>query len=514
MTHQTVDEPEVISRELTLQGAAADLFAARDLEVLATSGAGTGKSFSLMVKANYTAREHPGCRQLFMRQTRKSLSETILPDWEEEVLWDGHPAIHGTAKRGNRDDYIFPNGSLIGLGSADHIDRVLSSKWDRVYFFQAEETTLEVWEKLTTRLRAFRTPYHQIIADVNPTVPTHWLLGRVKGGHMARIDYRHEDNPAWYDVSTGEWTEQGASYLETLRSSLTGVRRDRLLRHLWVSAEGIVWETYDSARHLVSGECVFDEGRGRWLLHVPQVDEEPIEVKWFGASMDFGFRAPGCMQVWAFDEEGRAFRVAEVYHTSQNIDWWADWGARLWERYGFLIGVCDWDPGSMEKLNGRVGEAGGREAPGLWREWSKKRGKTKERAGIDEVRVGFDQDRIYLLRDALQHPADPSLASVRKPVCTEDEVPGYIYPVEVDGQPVKEEPHPACADHGCDAMRGMIDWAWNRTLAVEPPKVEYKSGTYGATLFDGKWDEIIAGRHRPKSLRLGTRRRGRVRRVR
>ena len=102
--------------DFKLYGAAAELFKATDREVLAESGARTGKTHSELVKARYTAETYPGSRQLFVRQTRTSLSESVLPDWENKVLGHGHPAI-GRARRSHRDAYHFPTARRSSSGA-------------------------------------------------------------------------------------------------------------------------------------------------------------------------------------------------------------------------------------------------------------------------------------------------------------------------------------------------------------------------------------------------------------
>lgn len=501
------DAGDVIDREIELQGNGAAFFDCRDQEVLCESGAGTGKSFSLMVKANWTAREYPECRQLFLRQTRKSLTESILPDWEHEILWPGHPAIHGTASREHRDSYRYPNGSIIVLGGCDKIDRILSSKWDRIYIFQCEEVTLETWEKLISRLRAFQTPYHQIIADVNPAPPTHWLarkFGRSKGAwhpneDKAVFSYRHDDNPLLYDADTGQRTPKGEIYIEKTLNALTGVRRERLLKHRWVAAEGMVWEDYDPEVHLITGEIKKREQDETLWLHVVGWDE-PVKLEWFMGSMDIGFEEPGCFQVWGVDRHNCMYRVAEVYRRHWDNGQWADAICDLHSEFRMRAISCDHDPAFIKLLNDRISGPGGNEMHRIARPADKTRDKG-EKAGIDQVRVrmkrGKDGKRgIYLMRDALRCGADPELMAEARPVCTEQEIPGYVYRVMEDGKPYREEPEPTCIDHGCDALRYAAVWIWKRDFTVTPEPEGYKPGTYGAELFDGRWDEILSGRHK------------------
>jgi phage terminase large subunit len=519
------DGTERRKHRLIVQGAACQLLLAEDEELLITSGARTGKSVSALVKANWMLRSNPGMRALFMRQTRKSLTETILPAWEELVLWPTHPAIHGRAKRAHRDDYIYPNEARVVLGSADHIDRILSAEYDLIIFFQAEETTIEVWEKLVTRLShdhmrhpATGNKYHQILGDVNPTIPTHFLLGRVKRGFMRRINYRLEDNPAMYDPEKREYTERGQGVVRRL-DRLTGVRRLRLRDHQWATAEGIVWETYDPEAHHIYAELDWSDRHRRWQLQAPSLSERPIVMEWFGCSVDFGFVHPCALQVWGFDKDQRAFLVAEVLHSRKKIQWLATWAQKLYQRFKFRIGVTDHSVAERMVLNQYVGEVGGQDEildektgavvmPGLFQPWGKDRGESGEKAGIDLVRDGFDQNRIFIVRDALVHPPDPELLEAYQPTCLAEEIAGYTYPEDPEdpNKPKKESPIKV-RDDACDAARGMIHWAFGKNLVKKPKKPEYPADSYAGALFGGKWDEILKGKVKPGRSGIKRRRR-------
>lgn len=453
-------EPAVerLDRRYVAHGAASEFFRCGDLEVLCESGAGTGKSYSLMQKANWVARKWPGSRQIFARQTRKSLTESVLVDWEEKVLWPGHPAMTGTAKRDHRDSYTYPNGSVIVLVGLENVDRILSAQYDRIYIFQAEETTLETWEKLISRLRWGRTDYHQIIADVNPASEFHWLNQRALAGKMTRICYRHEDNPLWYDHQREEWTPQGLNYVQNVLGSLTGARRERLLNHRWVSEEGLVWDHWDNGIHLIDRKDLPD-------------------LQWYFGSFDKGLRAPGCLQVWGVDKEQRIYRVAEVYKTQQTMDWWAERVADLYTKYKMVAIACDpSEPEYINKFNDRLGYMGGRSVVRIAR-----KADNSLITGLDMVDWALRERRMFFVRDSLVEGRDSSLAHRLQPCCTEEEIPSYTWLKQADGKAMKERPDPACADHGCDATRYGAMFLWKKDFATEAPVV-FDPGTFGEVL--------------------------------
>ena len=491
---------EVIDRRLCFYGAAAELLACEAKEVLAESGAGTGKSFSILAKANYTARQYPGSRQLFCMATRVAMNTTILPDWEGHILWPQHPAIVGTGGPERREFYRYPNGSEISLVGMDRPDKILSSKYDRIYVFQAEQVTKDAWEKLLTRLRGTATPYRQQVADVNPVSRYHWLnlrgdqticlmcgeLGSTSdlsarcSKHrlvlqpiMRRIHYRHQDNPLLFDHAARDWTTFGVEYIQETLGRLTGVDRARLLEHQWISQEGLVLDTFDIGTHVIQGRLT-PHRMGGYLLDVFGWDE-PVYLTWFSAGVDWGFsQDPGVISVWGHDREGRMFRVAETYRLGWQIDQWAKVAEDYYKRFGIAFFACDPSrPDLIEMLNLRLGKRGGRNAPAIAvkanNSLTKKLGMGKDMTGLDLLRWALrsqsdNKVRMYFVAGSLDHGADPELLRQGRPICTEQEVPSYTLMKMEDGKANKDKPDPACDDHGIDSARYNLSESWSRSL--------------------------------------------------
>lgn len=217
-------------------GAARTLLYCKDPEILIEGPAGTGKSRAVLEKIFIVANKYDGCRIAIARETRKSLTSTILVTWEELVVPQGHPVLKG-ARREQRSIYRFPNGSEIVCCGLDDPDKIMSGEFDLIYVAEATDTQEDTVEKLTTRLRWNRLPYQQLILDCNPAHPLHWLNLRFHRPGKTRLLSRHEDNPTV--------TEQ---YLNVLRD-LTGHRRARLFEGLWVAAEGARWPTLEKRTH-------------------------------------------------------------------------------------------------------------------------------------------------------------------------------------------------------------------------------------------------------------------------
>lgn len=526
------DDVEVIDRRLTAYGAAAEYMMCEDREVVLDSGARTGKSFSAMWKSHLCAENYPGSRQLWMRETRVSMNTTILPDFENEILYPGHPAL-GSRTLENRTDYTYPNGSAIILAGADKYNRLLSAKFDRFTMFQAEEIRLAVFEKMLTRLSAFKTPYQQATLDVNPDVEDHWInlrpeqfvcvrndyslpegemctwygdpapecpkCGAPTRRRMTRICYRHQDNPLLWDHEEDDWTPEGRIVMNNLNQT-TGVVRKRLLEHQWCAAEGQVWPQYDAGVHRIVASVENRKETQEFFLHL-EGEERPIKIEFFGASLDFGYRAPGCLQVWAVDGSRRSYRVAEVYYAEKELDWWAEVCCELYETFPFVVGIADCaEPRSIEHLNDRMGPVVGRDVSRLWNPCDKSQGQL---AGLNMVRwalaPGADKDpMVYLVKDAFPRGWDPGLREGMRATCTEKEIPSYVL-LRSEGRPNQEKlekderPDPTCADHGCNAMQYWLEWLWRKDPQALAPLRNLPAFPPGSVGADWELDKILRG---------------------
>ena len=162
-------------------GSALDVMHCRAPEVLMSGPAGTGKSRACLEKLHLLALVNPGMRGLIVRKTLASLGSTALVTWREwvakEALAAGVVKWYGGSPQ-ESPQYRYTNGSAITVGGMDKSTRIMSSEYDVVYAQEAIELTEDDWEAITTRLRLGRIYFQQLMADTNPSVPTHWLKQR------------------------------------------------------------------------------------------------------------------------------------------------------------------------------------------------------------------------------------------------------------------------------------------------------------------------------------------------
>lgn len=424
------------THRVELRGAARRLISCRDDEILVSGPAGTGKSVGGLWKLHLAAMKYPGFRGLILRKTAASLGASTLEVWRKHVagpsLAVGDVIFYGGSASEPAQYKYLRNGSAVVIGGMDKPSKIMSSAYDMIVMDEATEFLIADHEAAITRLRAGNMPYSQLICLCNPDAEYHWLFQRQASGAMVMMESRHEDNPEYYR-GDGTITPTGEAYIAKLEK-LTGVRYLRLRRGLWVAAEGLIYEGWDPAVHLVDA---LPKSAATW-------------PRWWG--VDFGFRNPFVLQCWAEDPDGRLWLYREIYMTGRLVEDHARQimnivapGGRWIEPVPSGV-ICDHDAEDRATLERHIG-------------FSTLPAHKAVKPGIEAVqarlRAAADgKPGLVIVRDALVE-LDQSLKDAGKPTCTVEEVTGYVWAPPVNGRPAKEEPLKE-HDHGMDTKRYVV----------------------------------------------------------
>lgn len=418
--------------EYTPYGAALDLFHARDDEVLIVGPAGTGKSLAALHKINLMALNNPGLRGLIVRKTQVSLTSSGLVTFKKFVVPELVKAGVVEWYGGSRDEaaaYRYQNGSRIEVGGMDKSTKIMSTEYDVIYVQEATELTIDDWESLSTRLRSGVVSFQQLIADCNPAEDTHWLKKRCDAGLTRMLHSRHEDNPTLFNRD-GTLTETGAAYIGRL-DKLTGVRKRRLRDGEWSSAEGVIYEEWDSAAHLVDPFPIPDDWPRYWVV-------------------DFGFTNPFVWQSWAEDPDGRLYLYREWYRTQMLVE----------DHARIMLATVTHDDEWREPRPAAIVADHDAEGRATLERYLSQRVTPARKAVMDGIQAvkarlapaGDDRPRVFVLRDSLME-RDPDLVEAAKPTCLYEEVGAYTWKETrglIKEEPVKED------DHAMDCLRYMV----------------------------------------------------------
>lgn len=410
------------------RGAVKQLFQSDSTEILISGAAGTGKSVGALMYLHLSCLAKPKVRALIVRKTLASLTASTLVTFREKVAKEAIEAGVLSFYGGSAQEpasYRYRNGSVIVVGGLDRASRLLSTEFDLAFVDEAIEATEEDLDTIVTRLRHGVLSRQRLIMATNPGAPQHHLKQRADAGRCAIFYSRHEDNPRMHH--DGEWTAYGLGYLARL-DSLTGARYQRMRWGKWVSAEGLIYEQFDPAVHVVDRFAI----PAGWTVWV---------------SVDFGFNHPFVAQVWGEDGDGRLFLVREIYATGRLVEDHARQlkGLLAEMRVRPRAVICDHDAEDRATLERHLG---------LGTTAAKKTVSDGLQAVQARLRVqGDGKPRLFVMRDAVVK-RDLALVDASKPACTEEEFPSYVWAVKPGGD-LKEEPLKQM-DDGMDALRYVV----------------------------------------------------------
>src|SRR5258708_5468389 len=420
----------------------------QDREVCLDGPAGTGKTFAALYKIHRLLMEYPGSRALVARKTNVALSGSAMVTYRQNIL-RGRRDIHWFG--GNKVEpaaFKYRNTSEMVVNGLDKPEKVQSSEFDWALINEATECEIEDVEFVRMRLRPRtygpKVPYRQLMMDVNPGPPMHWLNVRMNEGITTRLVSRHEDNPRYWDMRTQEWTEDGQEYIFGILGGLTGVRYARYRLGLWVAAEGSVYEdSWDRARNVIN--------------RFPVPKEWPRYL-----CIDFGYTNPFVCKWYAMDPDGRLYCYREIYKTKTLVEdharqikalscWSQDGGDPLPREI-----ICDHDAEDRATLERHLG---------LMTSPATKNVSAGIQVTAARYRAAGDgKPRLMHFRDALVE-RDQDLARQKKPTCTIEERESYVWAETTSGikkEPVKEN------DHGMDTDRYIV-----ARFDLEPSGVTY-----------------------------------------
>lgn len=226
----------------------------------------TGKTVAGLHRLDAFARANPNAKLAIVRKVRATMYSSVLAIFER--LFVTGKSLGVVPFGGKKPDwYEYPNGARVYVAGMDDAGKVLGGELDAVYVNQAEQITVDDWQTLTTRTtgRAGNVKDPMTFGDCNPDAPGHWIKQRSDAGALTLLESVHVDNPSLY-LDDGTLTDQGRRTMATLER-LTGVRRLRLLKGLWVQAEGTVYEDqFVDAAPLIDDAAEYDPGRGDILI--------------------------------------------------------------------------------------------------------------------------------------------------------------------------------------------------------------------------------------------------------
>lgn len=248
---------------------------------------GTGKSTSLIAKALFHSKESPGNLGVIVRRQFTDLRNSTIKDFESYTGLKVNESTH---------ECKLPNGSSILFIHGDVLDTLKNINCGWFGIEQAEEFPDDTaFQFLKMRLRRkveFRTGF--IIANANG----HNWIWRIwkKDGPPKNHELIEANTLDFADIHAPDYIEN----LKTLPDKLYR----RYVLNSWEEAEGLVFDEWDEAKHLVNP------------IDIPDTWEQ-------GFVLDHGFRNPTAVLYYAIDHDGTIWLHNEHYEREKPVSYHA-----------------------------------------------------------------------------------------------------------------------------------------------------------------------------------------------
>lgn len=279
---------------------------------------GGGKSYAVRMKAVLACVRFPGIKCMIVRKTYPELTENHVKPLKAIL----HVGTEKSAARYNdsKKEMTFLNGSQILFRYCDtekDVDRYQGTECDLLFIDEATQLSEEQIKKLTACVRGTNGFPKRIYYTCNP--------GGQGMGFIKRlfIDRRFEDgeDPDDYSFIQSLVTDNKAlmrsnpDYIRQLEA-LPPKLREAWLKGRWDVFEGMFFEEF---RTTPDPQKCHDAGitaeqalmEHRWV-HVIKPFTPPQNWRRY-RSYDFGYGKPFSCAWWAVDEDGRAYRILELY---------------------------------------------------------------------------------------------------------------------------------------------------------------------------------------------------------
>jgi PBSX family phage terminase large subunit len=183
-----------------------------------------------------------------------------------------------------------------------------------------DELTLWPESFFTMALSRLSVKGSKLFGTTNPDHPHHWLKEKY-------LDREGELNLRSFHFTLSDNLSLDPQYIADLEREYTGLWRLRMIKGLWVAAEGAVYDAFDESIHVVDD--------------IPRYDTGAYAIRQYWAAADYGTTNPcvfllcglgidNCLYVideWRYDsKKAGGKRLTDPQYSERVRQWLASWG--------------------------------------------------------------------------------------------------------------------------------------------------------------------------------------------
>lgn len=449
-------------------------------ELLYSGRLASSKSRTLCEKGDKRCRMFTPARVALTRLHREHVGNSTLPELLEQVISPSHRAWGWRRSADGGSTLYYPNGSQILVLGVDNPIKLQSTKFDLILIDQCEEVNREQWEIAGGRLRNIAT-YRpedgseeveaplQIFGACNPSTPEHFLFKKFRPDRGSHVRFTTEPTR----LLNGDVMPAGRVMCETVCASpldnvtnmplryqerlahATGRFKEMMVEGKWVAYEGLVYDMWIRARHVVRMPVSWEVWGNFPPPHWDRV-----------RGIDFGMVHPFSCVWLARSPAGRWYVYRQIYKTrtlpqdhARVIKKAEEEELAALRDASLRMGVI---PPSSLPMMGSFADHDATERA-IFEDLDVECSPADKgvEAGIATVSWllqphamadGTVRPMLVVVENSLLE-VDPYLADAEEPLCLEDEMGVYQFPKK---RPVEREAKDApekAYDHACDALR-------------------------------------------------------------
>ena len=215
---------------------------------------------------------------------------------------------------------------IVGGGDSDSVASIQGGTWD---FWYANELPQHHYNFYNMALSRLTPAYAKAFADSNPESANHWLYKEkikpyLDGDLAVRSVFEY-----WH-FTMKDNANLSETFIKNQEKLYQGAFKARKIDGLWIVADGLVYDTFNSSKHIISGEHISEKIKNNDFLE-------------YFLGIDWGWNHPTACVLIATDRTGKYYILDELYSSKIEADRVILWIEEKQKEYGryFSFANCD-----------------------------------------------------------------------------------------------------------------------------------------------------------------------------
>ena len=215
---------------------------------------------------------------------------------------------------------------VVGAGDSDSVASIQGGTWD---FWYANELPQHHYNFYNMALSRLTPAYARAFADSNPESSNHWLY-REKIKPYLNGDKNVRDVFEYWHFTMKDNANLSDVFIKNQEKLYQGAFRARKIEGLWIVADGLVYDTFNSAKHVIKQEQILEKIQSNDIIE-------------YFLGVDWGWNHPTACLLLGVDKTGIYYLIDELYASKIEAEKVVHWINEKQTQYGrfFSFANCD-----------------------------------------------------------------------------------------------------------------------------------------------------------------------------